>query len=233
MKPLGLLILAALLGSMAYDVCGADDGAIEAYGGSVAPMVEHPTIRLSAEFVHVRIRPDDYEVECVFFLENDGPAATVTMGFPNFSGGADVEAVSRFSFFVSFVDKDSVSVTLLPDSAHSSYGDYWGWYTKTVEFAEGQTRCVRNVYSSSPGFSASGDQWIEYVLWSGSTWAGPIGVADIVVTLDSTMVTTDSLSIEPSGYGLSPNEIRWHFTEFEPEGSSGNGVIRVSWRRKH
>jgi len=66
---------------------------VSAVGGSVRPLTEHPTVRLDAEYVHIQFIRNDAWVECVFFLNNLGPATTVTLGFPNFSGGADVNAV--------------------------------------------------------------------------------------------------------------------------------------------
>jgi hypothetical protein len=224
-----VLVLGILLLLVPSPPSRADDGAIEAVGGAVSPLIEHATIRLSAEYVHIWFRPDGIQVECIFFLDNNGPATTVTMGFPNFSSGADVEANVPFSSFASYVDGDSVTVTIVPDAVRNHYGSYGCWYTKDVSFDAGQRRCVRDVYSGSTGHSVPDHRWFEYILWSGATWSGTIGVADVVVTFDSLSTPIDSLTVKPDGYHTSPNELRWHFTDLEPERQSEIGKIEVSW----
>lgn len=221
----------ALLFSVLLPATGAraDDGAIESVGGSVAPMKEHPTIHLKSEFVHAWIRPDGVDVECVFFLENRGPATTVTMGFPNRSHGADVTDIVPFRSFASYVDGDSVATAIQRDAKHRDYGDFTCWYTKAVRFDAGQTRCVRNVYSAQVGSSVPDYYWFEYILWSGATWAGPIDVADVVFTFEGPGGIPDSLGATPAGFKISPRELRWHLVDFEPTESSQFEVIRVGW----
>jgi hypothetical protein len=207
-------------------MCRADDGSIRAVGGAVTPLHEHPAIHLEAEYVHAWVGESTARVEAVFFLHNDGPATTVMMGFPNESGGADVEHIVGFSEFSSFVDGDSVGTTIRPDSLHQVYGDYRCWYTKSVSFDSNQRRCIRDTYSAELGHSVPTYRWFQYILWSGATWAGPIGVADIVVTVEAPGISLDSLSVEPKGYRRSGKELRWHFVNFEP----GHGSdVHVAW----
>jgi hypothetical protein len=219
-----------LLGLLPAGPACADDAAIFGVGGSVSPILEHPSIRMTAEFVHAWLFADSVEVECVFFLQNDGPDTSVTMGFPNRSGGAGVEDIVSFHRFQSFVDGDSVSTEIRRDAEHQSYGDYACWYTKTVAFAAGQTRCIRESYSASPGSTSLGGVWFDYILWSGATWAGTIGVADIVVTVDSAIPAVSWLRVRPAGFRRSANEFRWHFTDFEPHRGSDGEIIHIEWR---
>jgi len=223
-------MVALCLGVLWSSPSSADDGAVVAVGGAVSPMAQHPSIRLAAEFVHIDFRRSPAEVDCVFFLENAGPATTATIGFPNESGGVDVEEFVPFSSFVSYVDGDTAQVTVLPDAEHQQHGDYGVWYVKTVPFAAGQTRCVRNVYTGTHGGYSTGHSAFDYILWSGATWTGPIGVADLVVTWDPSLAPMDSLTIRPGGYSVSGNEIRWHFADFEPVRGADTGRIQLLWR---
>lgn len=209
----------------------ADDGAVVAVGGSVSPMAAHPSISLQSEFVHIDFRQSPAEVDCVFFLKNNGPATTVTIGFPNESSGADVSEPVPFKHFASYVDGDTAGVTLLPDAGNAHSEDKVLWYVKTVPFAAGQTRCIRNVYSGTEGGTSIGDSAFEYILWSGSTWAGAIGTADIVVTWDPKICPIDSVSAAPPGWDYSGNELRWHFHEIDPHRGEDASRIRLGWWR--
>jgi len=203
-----------------------------AVGGAVSPITEHPSIRLAAEFVRLDFRRSPAEVACVFFLENAGAATTATIGFPNESGGVGVHELVPFSSFVSYVDGDTTQITVVPDAERVAYEDFNAWYVKTVPFAAGQTRCVRNVYTGTRGDYSTGHSAFEYILWTGATWAGTIGVADLVVKWDPTLAPFDSLSIRPDGYHISDDEIRWHFTDLEPGHGTDAANIHLSWRNR-
>ena len=222
-----LLLLCLFVGAAAR----ADDAAIKAIGGTVAPLTEHPTVRLAAEYVHASVESSKAVVQCVFFLESQDPAADLMIGFPNLSEGADVERIAPFSAFRSYVDGDSIAVTILPDSEHHSYGDYMGWYTKNAYFAAGQRRCIRDIYTGRLGHSAPMGipMWFDYILWSGSSWAGPIGIADVVLTFNSPEGLPDTTHVTPTGFHMSGNELRWHFTDLEPARGSESGLIHVEW----
>ena len=220
-----------LAASVVVPVALGNDGAIVNVGGGVRLMDEHPSVHLYSEFVHAWVSNDEVKVECVFFLWNDGPATTVTIGFPNNSYGADVEGSRPFRSFRSFVNGDSTAVVPMPDVDYQSYGDYRTWMVKTVEFAEQEVKCIRNEYTSSPGHDASTppNYFFEYILLTGGHWAGPIEVAEIVVTLED--IPPDAVQhISPSWYDRSGNEIRWHYGGPKDETRPTMEDIHVRWQ---
>ena len=208
----------------------ADDGYIRAVGGTIELLEEHPSIHLRSEFVHSWVSNDEVRVECVFFLHNDGPATAVTIGFPNHSSGADVNDNARFDSFRSYVDGVGVEVEHRIDEEHQRYGNYRSWWVKSVTFDAQETKCIRNVYAAKPGHSVPNHRSFEYVLETGYSWAGPIEVADLVVTLEG--IPVDSLeSVTPKRYSQSGNEIRWHLSHPGESNSSRIPGIHVGWRR--
>jgi hypothetical protein len=77
----------------------ADDGAVLGEGGAMAPMREHPSIRMVSERVVADLTLEGPDVvDCVFRFRNEGPATTVRMGFPESSGGTDVDARHPYGF---------------------------------------------------------------------------------------------------------------------------------------
>jgi hypothetical protein len=217
---LGVLVVPSL--------CNADDGAIHSVGGDIRLMQEHPTIEMTAEFVHAWVSRSEVRVECVFFLKNNGPETSVTVGFPNRSSGADVSSPTPFLNFTSYVDGESVDVVAVQDTAYSGYGDARSWLVKEVAFDSGQSRCLRETYSARPGTVVPDYNWFEYTLDTGSSWASSIGVGDIVITLDG--ISTNSLiNIQPGASFHSSSEIRWHFADLEPTQDSGWKSIVVAW----
>ncbi len=223
-----IISLSALL-SIAW-AAWADDGSIEAVSGAVRAMKPHATIEMESEFVHLRVQPNRLEAECVFVLHNHGPATRVTIGFPSRSSGADVNRATPFESFRSFVDGAPVPARELPDSSFSGAESFGSWWVKEVAFGRDQRRCVRDLYVARPGSSYPDTYWIEYVLETGATWAGPIGVADIVLTLDG--VPSKSItSIDPKPTSRSDHEIRWHFENIEPDLDSGLALITLRWRK--
>src|SRR4051812_38716946 len=100
---LAVLPCTLLLGLALARPARADDGSIEAVGGHIRPMHEHPSVAMVSEFVHAHVWPESVRVECVFFLANRGRATRVEVGFPCTSGGADVTAPVPFRWFRSWV----------------------------------------------------------------------------------------------------------------------------------
>lgn len=61
----------------------ADDSALSGIGGrAVAPMAQHPSVRMVSETVAVRLTDKGTRVHCEFLFRNEGKACMVTMGFP-------------------------------------------------------------------------------------------------------------------------------------------------------
>jgi hypothetical protein len=208
-------------------VVRADDGAIEAVGGAVRAMRDHPTIEMVAEYVHVRLAPGSADVECVFVLLNRGPATTVTVGFPCASGGADVTKPVPFKEFHSYVDGRPVDVRVLHDSTNQMHSEFGSWWVKDVSFAANEMKSIRNTYVAEPGISVPDYHWFEYILETGGSWAGTIRSADIVVTLNG---ITDLQAVRPTPTSRTNSELRWHFQNLEPNEESGADRIEIWWR---
>jgi hypothetical protein len=205
----------------------ADDSAVSNIGGTVHLMDEHPSIRLVAEHVHAWVSKSSIEVECVFFLTNEGPSTTVDMGFPDLSwtGGRS----APFPFFESFVNGKKVEIT--PTESKDGRGGVLYWWTKKVSFDSGETKVIRDRYKARPGVNSTGAGWFDYILYTGASWAGRIGSASIVVTLVD-IEARSLVKVQPSDFEMTGNEITWNFSDFEPvEGSPWNGMIHVKWIR--
>ncbi|MBA4388746.1 MAG: hypothetical protein C0404_12245 [Verrucomicrobia bacterium] len=117
-----------LLFSLHAIPCIANDGAVVAVGGSIKLLDEHHSVRLVAEHVRIKFDEGKPKVICVFILQNTGPATTVTLGFPNESGGAGANSVFPFTSFDSYVDGNPVPVEILPDADNGKSDMYRSWY---------------------------------------------------------------------------------------------------------
>jgi hypothetical protein len=205
----------------------ADDAAIEAVGGAVRAIQAHPTIEMTSERVRAKLRRDRIVVDCVFYLHNHGPATRVTVGFPCASEG-DVPGATPFDEFHSSVDGKPAAIRVLPDSTKEVYADKGSWWVKEVSFEAGQTRCLRETYVAKPGTSVDlSSRSFEYILWTGSSWAGPIGVADIDVQFDEPVASGATARPEPTSRNKS--HLLWHFTKIDPGPASDFARIDVNW----
>ncbi len=227
-----ILFSITLIASLHTIPCIADDGATVAVGGTIKLLEEHHSVRMVAEHVRIKLEDGDFKVVCVFILQNTGPATTVTIGFPNESGGAGVDSVHPFTTFDSYVDGEPVPIEILPDANNGKAFSYRSWYVKRVTFEPRQVRCIWDTYTGTNGGGSAGFLFFQYVLWSGGSWAGPIGTADVIVEWDPQEAPLDSVNIRPNGYVVSGNEIRWHLTDIEPRARSYYGEIGLSWRSR-
>jgi hypothetical protein len=211
-------VIGALVGlgviAMAMPV-RADDGAMAAVGGSVHLMKEHPQIEMVRESVDAHVAGDSARVTCVFTLKNHGRATDVVVGFPN-TGGGDGVGVTRFRSFSSTVDGHPLRTTFVVENEDRDSGDdYRAWYVRRVHFGAGQTRVVRDQYVGEIGWSLF-DRVFTYTLWTGSSWLGPIGDAELVVTLDDVDLRSTYVSAYPAVAAHEGRRWRWHLMHFDP-----------------
>lgn len=164
----------------------ADDSAVRGVGGSIAPMEQHPTVRMVSEKVDVKLGWDGAAVRCRFVFRNEGPAAIVKMGFPEESWGDTASRdKSTYRNFTSWVDGKKVQTKFLP-SAENPANYFKSWHVKDVQFKAGQTRIIEDEYFGKFGSTSDGTLWFKYILASGKNWKGSIGKA--VITIDATDV---------------------------------------------
>jgi len=205
----------------------ADDGAIENVGGAVRLMKGQGHVRMAREVVRANLSRTRIEVDCVFVMENHGPADTVLVGFPDQSdAGGPGPAMSSFR---SWVDGVEVKCDSMPATTDDPSLETWTrWWTKRVYFAAGATRTIRDHYLAAPGLTIEGTQMFEYILRTGASWAGTIGSAEVTVSLgdvDSSWVRY--VDPKPRVQGRT---LRWTFKDFEPGTSEHSpSSIQVSW----
>lgn len=88
MRTVSVTVVIAIMCALA---AWANDRAIVGRGGTWKPLQgEHASIRMVSERVRVDVYEKYYDVQASFVFRNEGPATTVTMGFPE-SGGGDVD----------------------------------------------------------------------------------------------------------------------------------------------
>lgn len=183
------LVLLVLAGSP------VDDGSVHE-SGAPRLMSGHPTVRMLAEHVHIRIGRRSQSADCWFAFNNEGPACEVRMGFPDFGYGAfqtefelekylakkrgePAPVFCALENFRSWVDGVEAKVSLVPDPDETG-----SWHTKRVRFEKGPTRYVKVSYVSLlSGGAAKSVPYISeanYLMFSGASWKGPIGQADVV-----------------------------------------------------
>ena len=185
-----LILTSLALSSIAL----ADDGAMS-FGGSPRLLTTHPSVRMARERVVVTVKPQGYHVDALFVFKNDGPGCKVRMGFPDQGVGADETSFDEMNaeakahgrkptpfvgleHFKSWVDGRETATQLVADDGAKS------WHVKTVDFPAHGTRQVRVVYDAEGGGITEGGPGVEqasYVMHTGASWKGTIGLAELVV----------------------------------------------------
>lgn len=206
----------------------ANDSFVDASGGVVTPLKGGTQVRMVRE--HIRVRLPDCDVEARFVFRNDGPAKTVTIGFPEEGyndGPLRRGQTTRFLRFASEVDGHPVRVAREAERMRDPE-ETRIWWVKRVRFARGQTRVIVNRYRTRPG-GMQGDSELlhtfEYILHTGAPWKGTIG--DSTVEIDVRRVRRD-LRIDGTSKALrnEGDRLVFHARNFEPnEGSD----LHVSW----
>jgi hypothetical protein len=183
---LGIALSVALLSQLPVH---ADSAWISA-GGNAHQMTENTTVSMQSELVRIHVGKRTIRVDCRFVFNNNGPACTVRMGFPDsvtmpFSDPRKKRG--SFLSFSSFVDDKKVRTELV--QGEDTGADVTLWHANDVGFPAGGTRIIRNVYSQTPGIaglSKNGDavKAFTYFLHTASSWQGSIQRGDIYITFD-------------------------------------------------
>lgn len=196
-------MLKVIVGSLVVLVAAsawANDTVLTGVGGVWKPLKgEHRHVRMVAERVTVKLPKG--EVQTRFVFENDGPATTVTIGFPesSYSPNADTRAdVTRFGYFRTWVDGRQVPSkrVVTPQSDECVFEAFW---VREVRFAAGQRRVIVNRYKGGLGELSTGDRTFHYSFATGANWKGPIERAEVVVDFDG----VDDVLLLEAFHGLS------------------------------
>ncbi len=219
------LVIIGIISSLIPLVARADDGVLGTIGFAVTPL-DDDQVQMVAEWVQAEVGAWSAQVTCVFTFTNAGPATTVLMGFPearDYSGRGD----PSLHDFRAFVDGQEVATDFRPQAEAQGYSNYAGWHTFSVSFAADQTRVVSNSYRGGNSYTSNGEHSFSYILQTGSTWAGPIGQADIVVRWSRQReVALNTIFAYPKGSIQEGYELHWTFRNFEP---TSDHDIRVSF----
>ena len=187
------LLMILLLGLTA--LVWANDGYMGGEGGQMHRVHgKHTTVRMVREWVDMDVFNDDYHVKVQFSFQNDGPATTVVMGFPESCGDGNGK-IPAFRSFHSWVDGSKVKVirqlVTRPRFYHEDgINAYW---VKSVPFAAHQQRSVRVEYIADPG-AHEGEEYPVYTFaginfennvgydFTGGNWKGEVEESDLRVT---------------------------------------------------
>lgn len=214
-----LIILFSVLAALFFPgFANADDAVIGRTPAGVYPMMDAVVEMVSEEIV---IDMDRNTVECTFEFRNTGEARDVLMGFP---GKLREDLGSSFSDDVSlsldnfkaYVNGEELTVKrekgIQPEI---SLPDYSEWFTFTVPFKAGETVIVRNTYNYVPSYNSIGDVITGYVLQTGATWKGKIGMARVEFKLGS-IQPWQIEQLKPGGFVFEGNSIVWERKNIEP-----------------
>lgn len=196
-----------------------NDSAVLGVGGTVTALEDKTPVRMVSEHVKVDFGSRTVEAEFVF-RNGSATAEQVLMGFPE-EGSGDIqppsgERGSYFESFQSWVDGQPAKTELWKAEASVEEQFYKQWWTKTVSFAPGQTRRVRNLYRTRYSSDTVAHRRLYYVLGTGKPWAGTIGSAKVV--FDVSAVRKGALMVsDPPHHRRSGDSLVWEFKDFEPQ----------------
>jgi len=169
------------------------------------------------EEVHIKL--PECKVEARFVFKNDGPATTITIGFPEQGKDTTPRRPSHLVGFKSWVDGKLVSTQQVfaekPDEGANDYY-YKAWWIKKVPFAKGQTRTIVNKYSGGWYDTTYGVFGFNYILKTGATWRGTIGRAQIICDISSIKDCTP-IRFSPAGSVRDGNIVRWDLHNLKPK----------------
>ncbi len=216
----------------------ADDAALGRAGSNVIPVYD-TQIRMVHETVNIDLQKNTVDV--VFTFQNLGGETTSLMGFPMLKEPPDSpdryqrkpEPYFGYQSFRAYevltggsqVEiKTEVRTGLRPPAGMKPPGgEYFStWVVFEVPFRAGETKKIRNTYTAEYAYRNSiGENRLEYVLTTGSTWQGTIGEAQITVKyapIDPWKIQR----VSPAGYAVKDGTITWALKDFEPSGSGDN-----------
>ncbi|MEO5618802.1 MAG: hypothetical protein ABIS67_13625 [Candidatus Eisenbacteria bacterium] len=237
---MAILSAALVLGVFDPVAAAADDGSVETVGGAVRLMKTRSGVRMVSEVVKARVGRDLVQVDCEFVMKNEGPADTVLVGFPDgsmgpYRGGGEEHEIESFR---SWVDGAEVKCQRAPDAdgVNASVGSWW---TKRVVFPSGAVRRIRNRYEVPPSWhptgpgaegpnSTAGYRAFRYILWTGASWNGTIGTAEIVVTLNG--IPLEQVVVTSPEARRAGRTFRWTFHDFEPGSGGAPESVELGWR---
>ena len=202
----------------------ADDAYIEVIGGTAKLMSAHPAIRMVGEEVRLIINSTEtYEVDATFKFFNSEKSTTVLVGFPMDGGGPEGKIIGEFRSFKTTVNGKEVSTINKYRSFREEMPLDEKWKIKDVYFPGGEETVTRVRYTAPYGRYSTGNRFVSYVIGTGGSWAGTIGVSTFTVVFSGEVLYR---VMDPFVYASSltgktkfvktQNSISWITPEFEP-----------------
>lgn len=162
-----------------------------------------------------------------FKLHNTDPLqpVTVTVGFPEWAGGALSFDPSQFSDFS--VTIDSKKVTLLPTSAPVSIGKELrrvNWYSFDLKLDPDEKKIVSVDFIQDLGVGIL--PRFTYGLLPSNGWKGPIGSARLTLNLPTPTTGEQFVALDPNVPQFDGEKLTWLWVDFNPDADPGVTLIR-------
>lgn len=183
------------------------------------------TVRMQKEKIYISVGTKSMTVTCDFWFKNEGEATTIRMGFPDEGWGGynpygdgepekPLRAHSTFEWFKCWVDGKTTSTEQVPVNENG----YRIFHTKTVQFAKGESKHVRDQYKVMMGGGACFPDngyisQVAYTIISGASWKGTIGSGEFIIHFDKSYLT----------HGLKPQA-------FKPK-NENDSPFRRPWKK--
>jgi hypothetical protein len=200
----------------------ADDAPLAGIGGAYQPMQRGVQVRMAREWVNVTLSARGTRTVVQFDFRNEGPAQTVTMGFPEKAiYPPNDKPGGSYRHFTRRVDGRPITARPTSWQEVQEKTAWQRWWVSRVYFARNQTRVVRVSYDEAPNFLMTpGGRSYGYILGTGSYWAGPVGSVDFVFDVKDFPADTSILAseLERSGSGVTRrgNRLASHFRGWKP-----------------
>ena len=202
-------------------VVHADTAPFRAVGVDLTPLEEHvPNIVMREEQVEIYVYSDIAVVEATFWLQNNGKATEISVGFPCLGRESRFKPHdSGLADFAAFVN--GKPVTVLSRNLDNEY--YPVWYVWTQSFPKYAESCVKVRYHTVLFHYAHVSRIpFTYVLRTGRFWKGHIGKACITVHARGIPLTAIQ-EATPPGFVIDEqqNTLSWTFENLYPEDDIG------------
>ena len=195
----------------------ADDGVFRGAGGAVELSSSSHVRMVAEEVVFDCTDPELAHVSCLFVVVNEGPADTLLIGFPDYwpdtqDDSTIGDGASALRDLLIMVDGE----TIIPEAKPVISAPAGSWnqaHVWTCTFAPGQTRVLRTEYRHVYSYTTSSSHVIDYVLKTGATWAGPIGLVVLRIKPGDLRLKEPGY---PSNWDYTDGEYHSRATNLEP-----------------
>ncbi len=219
-------------------------------GTTLLPGQEQTQVRMMAETVTLAVSTDPAHpdgsiarTDAVFTMRNLGSIQeNLAVRFPLsfFDGSSDGrDAFPEIPAITASVDGKRVPTKrdMQPPFESPQYGNprpEIPWSVFEVSFPPGEDVTIEVTYTVN-GYGYYPQAIFDYILETGAAWNGPIGSADIIVSLpyavsESNVLLSESnrWSASTPGGVVSGNQVRWHYSDLEPTPADNFEVLLVA-----